>query len=163
MAVEQIRLRTLLKEDEFYRKWFMKPPKIKVSHHTPPWRLMVQKEKGGRWYLKDLPEYAQAFGVVKLRLSEYWDMTIHCKPQGFKPPVLKISGKRIWAPMPLGHRWCMYCRRPTVFRCFRKHPNSKLILSIEEERCSICGARATPMPTFQSTELWPLHAAQSSP
>jgi hypothetical protein len=120
---------------------------------------LVQKDRHGKWFRADLPSYAQAFGGVKLRLSECWDMTIHCKPQGFKPPVAKVNGKKIWIPMPEGHSWCSFCRRPTVFQYYEKHPNCRFVTP-EELRCLICGARKSFMPEYRSPELWPLPAAQ---
>jgi len=160
METEQIRLFTLLKDDSFYRQWFVKPPKpLKVFHTgAMPWRLIVQKEKGGKWYRKDFPTYTEAFYAVKVRLPEYWDMAIHCKPQAFNAPVVKINGKRIWAPMPEGHRWCVYCRRPTVFVYVHRHHMMKYKVSAEEARCLMCGARGIAMKEFHSPELWPLRA-----
>ena len=164
METGQIRLYTLLKDDPYFRKFFTTPPKpLRVVHFGAlPWRLIVQKEKGGRWFKKDYRTYAEAFHAVKPRLSEYWDMTIHCKPQGFNAPVVKVGKKRIWLPVPPEHRWCIYCRRPTVFiHCYRHHM-MKYQVNVEEARCLMCGARAKPMREFHSPELWPLPAAQLS-
>lgn len=159
---EQIRLRTLLKDDVYYRKWFCKPPTIRVVHTTPPWRLFVQKEKGGPWFKKDFPTYAQAFHAVKLKLPEYWDMAIHCKPQAFKPPVVRIAKKKVWNPIPEGHVWCGYCRRPTVFFFYRKHPNMKGT-SVGAMRCQICGVRETFLTRYPIGGVWPLHVVRSMP
>ena len=153
--VEQMRLRTLLKEDEFYRRWFQKVPTITVKHHTPPWRLFIQKEKGGPWMRLDLPEYVKAYAAVRSKLSVYWDMTVHSKPQAFRPPVVKISGKRYYLPMPEGHDWCVYCRRPTVFDYFVYH-HTMVACNQNEERCSICGGRKEGMTQYHSPLAWPL-------
>jgi len=162
VETQQIRLFTLLKDDTHYRHYFTKPPKpLRVFHTNPdPWRLIVQKDKGGKWFKKDFPSYAEAFHAVRPRLSSYWDAAIHCKPQAFNAPVVKIDGKRIWLPMPEGHRWCVYCRRPTVFGYCTRHHMSKYSLPAEELRCLMCGARAQAMREFPSPELWPLPAAQ---
>jgi hypothetical protein len=160
---EQIRLRTLLKDDEYYRKWFTKEPTIKVHHTKPPWRLFVQKEKGGPWYKKDLPTYAKAFAAVKLKLPEYWDMTIHCNPQPFKPPVVRIGKQKVWNPLPPGHLWCAYCRRPTVFKFYRRHPNMRGLVMEGEMRCQICGVRDKFLPHYPITGGWPLHVVRSTP
>lgn len=157
--MEQIRLRTLLKEDELYRKWFLKEPKIRVLHSTPPWRLFVQRDRGGRWARVDLPAYTKALGAVKLKLPDVWDMAIHCKPQAFNPPQVKLKGKKVYLPMPPGHRWCVYCRRPTRFLYFEHHPNMKHV-NPEEKRCLICGARALGMPEFDSPLSWPVTLGQ---
>jgi hypothetical protein len=154
MTENQIRLRTLLHDDVMYKKWFVKVPTLKVVHCTPPWRLFIQKEKDGRWGKIDIPSYPKALAAVKLKLPEVWDMAVHCKPQACKPPVLKVAGKRVWMPMPDDHRWCVYCRRPTLFLYFNKHPNLKFI-NPEEERCLICGARSLNMREFQSPVPWP--------
>jgi hypothetical protein len=159
---DQIRLRTLLKDDLYYRQWFCKPPTIRVVHSTPPWRLFVQKERGGRWYKKDLPTYAQAFAAVKLKLPEYWDMAIHCKPQAFKPPVIRVGKKRVWNPIPEGHVWCGYCRRPTVFRNYKRHGNMKG-LTKGDLRCQICGVRESFLTQYPIAAGWPFLVAQSMP
>lgn len=160
---EQIRLRTLLKDDEYYRKWFTKEPTIKVHHTKPPWRLFVQKEKGGPWYKKDLPTYAKAFAAVKLKLPEYWDMAIHCKPQAFKPPVVRVGKKKVWNPIPEGHIWCAYCRRPTVFYFYRRHPNLRNFISEGAMRCQICGVRMEFLPSFPIVGVWPLRVDRLLP
>lgn len=152
----QIRLRTLLKEDTFYKQWFMRPPTITVHHTLPPWRLFVQAEQGGRWQRVDLPGYVKAYAQVKLRLPDAWDMTIHCKPQGFRPPVLRVDNKKQYMGMPQDHTWCVHCRRPTIFKYFTKHPNLPYRCDPEESRCGICGARRSTMKEFHSTLAWPL-------
>ncbi len=154
-SMPQIRLRTLLKEDEAFKQWFMKPPTITVVHSTPPWRIFVQMEREGSWARADYRTYAEAFRGVKSRLPEAWDMTIHCKPQGFKPPVLRYQGKKVYAPVPEGHIWCDFCRRATIFGYYSRHRNLGLVSS-EEERCGICGTRKSSLPRRSLSPLaWP--------
>jgi len=164
METAQIRLFTLLKDDPIYRQYFTKQPKpLRVFHTSDkPWRLIIQKEKEGKWFRADYPSYAQAFHTLKPRLSEWWDAAIHCKPQAFNAPVVKVNGKRIWAPMPEEHVWCVYCRRPTVTIYCHYHHMSKYRLPIEEPRCLMCGARRQAMRKFPSPELWPLHVGNLS-
>lgn len=154
---EQIRLKTLLKDDVYYRAWFLKPPKLRVVHHTLPWRLFIQKEKDGRWAKVDLPSYAKALAAVRLKLPEVWDISVHCKPQSSNPPVLKISGKKVYNPIPEGHEWCGYCRRPTVFKVFGRHPNHKY-RSEPSMRCTICGVRLEFLKRLSISHNWPLLA-----
>jgi hypothetical protein len=158
---EQIRLRTLLKDDVYYRQWFQKEPTIRVYHTKPPWRLFVQKEKGGSWFKRDYRTYPEAYAAVRLKLSEYWDMTIHCKPQSFKPPVVKVGKQKVWNPLPPGHLWCAYCRRPTVFKFYRRHPNMGVVME-GEMRCQICGVRDKFLPHYPITGGWPLHVVRST-
>jgi len=153
--VEQITLRELLR-DPIYRKWLAKKPKIRVVHSTPPWRLYVQKEQGGKWARVDIPGYAKAYGAVSSKLSEYYDMALSCKPQAFRPPIVRVGKKRYYYPSPPGHRWCGYCRRPTIFKRFTKHHAHKgRILPDYEVYCSICGARGAGQKQYKSTLTWP--------
>lgn len=156
--MQQIRLRTLLKEDTFYRRWFMKPPTLTVLQRADatPWRLFVQHEEGGRWSKVDLRTYHRAYAEARVRLPEVWDMTIHSRPQAFRPPILKQGKKRIYLPIPDGHKWCVYCRRPTVFAYFDRHPNIRMTINPEELRCLICGARSAGMKEYPQTFDWPL-------
>lgn len=151
---QQIRLRTLLKEDTIYKQWFMKPAEITIFHSTPPWRIFVQKEEGGPWARGDAPTYAKAYTAVKLRLPDVHDMTIHSKAQRFRPPVIKVGGKRVYLPMPDGHDWCELCRRPTVFRYFKKHPSIGAV-DPEQLRCTICGIRKEALKRYRSPLSWP--------
>lgn len=159
--MQQITLRELLKDPE-YRKWFSQPPAITVSHHTPPWRFFAQREEGGRWAKAELDTYRDAYSAVRLRLPEYFDMAIHCKPQGFKPPIVVIDGKKSWMPLPDGHYWCVYCRRPTVFSYFSSHPAMpKVTIADYELRCSICAARLAGMRVFKPKFSWEHYRAAS--
>jgi hypothetical protein len=153
--MEQIRLRTLLKEDEIFREWFKRPPTIEGLSTTPPWRLYIQAEEGGRWARGDLRTYAKAYAEVNSRLRDAWDMTIHCKSRLFKPPVIKKGKATFWLPTPEGHDWCCYCRRAVVFRTFTHHPAIKYGCDPEILRCTICGARQISMPRTNSILPWP--------
>jgi len=155
----QIRLRTLLKEDRIYRAWFQKVPTLTIMYSAPPWRLYVQKEKDGPWSRVDLRGYVKAYTQVRLRLPEVWDMCIHSKGQRFKPPIVRKGTKRVYAPMPEGHLWCELCRRPTVFKKFRKHPALKYMDNSDEIRCSICGAKASSMGKYKSPLTWPIQSS----
>lgn len=158
MIEPQMRLRDLLKNDPIYKAWFMKPPKITNAHSGIPWRLFVQREEGGPWARKDLRGYPEAYSQVKLRLSETHDMTIHCKPQHFQPPVVKIKGVKHYNPVPFNHTWCSLCRRPTRSIFVERHPNfgKKYTLNAEEPRCLICGCRRVGMKEYHSSLSWPL-------
>lgn len=152
---KQITLRELLK-DPIYRKWFSKKPRIRVVTQAPPWRLYVQREEGGRWARADIRGYAKAYGAVASKLSEYYDMALHSKPQHFPPPIVRVGKKRYYYPCPPGHRWCTLCRRPTVFKNFRKHHAFPgMALADYEKYCSICGARAAGQKQYRSSLTWP--------
>jgi|SRR5580765_7726705 len=153
--MEQIRLRTLLAKDKFYKAWFSRPPKLTAFHTTPPWRLYIQSSHGGPWARVDLKAFPKAFNEAVRRLPEAWDMAIHCKPQAFMPPVLKAGKQHVWLPMPDGHNWCEYCRRPTVFKFFKRHPAIHQIINPDELRCSICGARLESMRKIKTPLTWP--------
>lgn len=156
MADRQIPLRELLRQDRHYKAWFQKIPIIKVQAASPPWRLFIQKEQGGPWAKADLPSYPKAYEALRLRLPDCYDAAIHSKRQLFSPPILRQNGEKFRLPMPGGHRWCSLCRRPTIFRRFRRHPNLGIITNPEDARCTICGMRAEGMPNFRSSRAWPL-------
>ena len=152
---KQIRLRSLLKQDEIYRQWFMKPAVITIFHSSAPWRLYVQAEESGPWARGDTRSYAKAYTGVKLRLPDAHDMAIHSKAQRFRPPVIKVAGRRMYSPMPEGHDWCELCRRPTVFKRFRKHAAIGFV-DPEELRCTICGIRRESLTKYpRSAMSWP--------
>lgn len=157
--MEQIRLRTLLKEDELFRVWFMKPPTLTALVHTPPWRIYIQAEQGGRWARGDIPSYAKAVAQINSRLRDAWDMTIHCKPQQFKPPVVRKKGHTFWLPLPEGHEWCSLCRRAVIFNTFNKHPALKFGCDSTVPRCTICGMKQESMRRFPSELRWPAKLA----
>lgn len=157
--MQQMRLRTLLKEEPIFLAWFMKPPTITNFHAGPPWRLYVQKTQGGPWARGDLPSYVKAYTQVKLRLPEAWDLAIHSKGQHFKPPTVQKGTKKYWLPMPEGHAWCSLCRRPVVFKTFTKHPALKYGCDPTFPRCSICGMQQGSMRRFPSPLSWPVTLA----
>lgn len=155
----QITLRELLREDPIYKQWFMKVPKITVAGNTPPWRLFVQMEEGGRWATAILPSYPKAYAALKLRLPDLYDATIHSRRQHFAPPVVRIGDKKHRMPMPEGHEWCELCRRPVVFKYFSKHPNLGIV-SHDYLRCTICGMRQVAMKRYRSRLSWPAKSAK---
>jgi hypothetical protein len=156
--MEQIRLRTLLSKDKFYKAWFSKPPTLKVLHHTPPWRVYVRKEQQGSWARVDVEAFGKAHNEIVRRLPDYWDFALHSKCQAFLPPVLKAGGKHVWLPMPDGHNWCEYCRRPTVFKFFKRHPAIRQVINPDDLRCGICGARLQSMHKIKTPLTWPAGA-----
>ena len=159
----QIRLRTLLKEDELYRDWFKRIPELEGLITTPPWRLYIQAEEDGRWARGDIRTYAKAYDEVKSRLSDAWDMTIHCKARQFKPPVVRKGQATFWLPMPEEHGWCSLCRRPVIFRTFSRHPALRYGCDPTVTRCTICGIQENSMTIIRSPLPWPAKSAKPSP
>jgi|SRR5690606_1906910 len=156
----QITLRELLK-DPNYRAWFTKIPKLRVVHHTPPWRLYAQREEGGKWARKDYRTYPEAYNAVRSRLQEFHDLIIHCKPQAFPPPIIEFQGRKFYLPPPPGHLWCVYCRRPTVFGFFSKHhamPGRPI--PDYDLRCGGCGARHAGMKPYKSKLDWETYSGR---
>lgn len=161
--MEQVRLYDLLKYDKFFRKWLGKEPKLTVyqAPTAKPWRLFIQEEKGGSWKRGDTQSFGKALRLLTLKLPEVHDLALHCKPQGFNPPRLKLGKEKFWLPGPTDHRWCIYCRRYTLFDYFNRHPNMIHIpVNPEVRLCLICGAREEPMPIFDTSLLWPLSVGQ---
>jgi len=140
-----------LLEDPIFREWLKKKPIVTVPGVQRPWRLYIKLD-GKQWARKEFALYASAYNYLlrRIKAGGVQDAAIHSKRQPFKPPVVKVDGKKRWWPMPPGHRWCGLCRRPTKFAHFRKHHALPVYLcSPYEKRCSICGVRE------ESTKLYP--------
>lgn len=156
-----------LVKDPTYRKFLETKPKTpKISRDkrmqtSPPWVVFVQREPDGPWAKKECWKYSEAFKVFKHWLKKgAHDATIHNKRVPTKPPsrLVRIKGKYVtgsdgkrrqattyvtWKPKLLPedpiHYWCMYCRRPTVFKYFTKHKRIGVVDSTVR-RCCICGS-----------------------
>lgn len=156
-------------KDPFYKAFLTTPPKTpSVSRDpnkckSPPWVVYVQKEANGPWGKKEFWKYSDAFKFFKKALKLHVaDCTINNRRFGFDPPsrMVRIKGKYVkgsdgitrqatkivtWRPQLLPedgeHHWCRYCRRPTVFKYFRKHKALKGVdIDTTTPRCCICGA-----------------------
>lgn len=160
---------------DFFRTKVALPPHLKRAG-VKPWRVYVQREANGKWARKDFDSYAEAANSLLRMLKDgVWDGTLHCRTVSFKPPGrwvnLTKKGKPVWLKkngepvlrdgkkvrkqkfvpmtMPPGHEWCPNCRRPTVFRWFRKHhafvqredAEFKVVFDPSHLRCTICGLR----------------------
>ena len=158
-----------LVKDPVYRKYLETKPHLppiarsKKLMVSPPWVVYVQKETDGPWGKKEFWKYSEAFKFLRRALKAgVHDATINCKRIGFHPPTrfVRIKGKYvvgsdgvqrqatkqvIWQPK-LGdygdHEWCMYCRRPTEFKYYRRHKRLKNLAFIDSSirRCCICGS-----------------------
>lgn len=151
----------LLLEDPIYRKWLKAPPRQpEGSYRQPPWRVWVQRRLNGPWAYKDFETYPKAFNWLIKRRLEFWDAAINCKVKDYRPPIVKKRANeklvlRHYWPGVQDHRWCGYCRRPTLFKHFAKHHNIRRELIIPYERyCSVCGAREKFVKHY-STSLIP--------
>lgn len=152
-----ITLRELLRDDPLYRKWFMQVPHLTIPGLQPPWRVFLQAEERGKWSRLDFPSYPEAYNWLRERLRDNFDACIHSKRQSFKPPVVRFKNKKLWWPCPDAHSWCVYCRRPTVFRLYNKHPALPTV-DPTQRRCKICGARKAGMKQYHTPLVWPLGA-----
>ena len=159
----QVRLSSLLRRDQFFRSWFQKPPTLHIAHALPwsPWRLYIQEKKDGRWAKADFRGYVRAYTELRLRLPEVWDITLHSKAQHFQPPILRIGEDRYYNPVPIAHRWCSLCRRPTMFLYFSRHPALPGIkLDNQVRRCKICGIRENNLKKFPTPLVWPVQSGK---
>lgn len=160
-----------LLEDKAYRDFLKtKPITPAISRDpakmtTPPWVVYVQKEQMGPWGKKEFWKYSEAYRflmkAVKLKVH---DAALNNRRIPCKPPskIVRIKGKFVvnrrgekqqvtkaivWAPkLPEGemdHHWCLYCRRPTIFKYFRRHKALKMpYIDSSTPRCCICGSSA---------------------
>lgn len=159
-----------LVRDPNYRRYLeTKPKEPPISRdprlqQSPPWVVFVQREAGGKWGKKEFWKYSEAFKfMAKALKAKVHDATIHNKRVAFDPPgrFVKIKGQYVtgsdgkrrqatkivpWKPRLADgdpdHHWCRYCRRPTVFRYYRKHKALKMSHPIDSTvtRCCICGS-----------------------
>lgn len=135
----------------------------KNAQKSPPWVVYVQIEAGGRWGKKEFWKYSKAFKFFRAWMKRgAYDATINNKRVPTSPPsrMVRIRGKFIkgsdgkvrqattsvfWKlPSALAidqpeHHWCLYCRRPTLFKFYSKHPRLGAVDGFTP-RCCICGA-----------------------
>lgn len=156
-----------LVKDPTYRKFLETKPKLPAhmrnpeSGQTPPWVVYVQKKTDGPWGKREFWKYSEAFHFFKKALKAgVHDVALNNKRYPYPAPerLARIKGKYVlgsdgvkrqatkyikWLPKlepgDPDHHWCMYCRRPTVFKVFSRHkrlgPVDASVL-----RCCICGA-----------------------
>lgn len=158
-----------LLEDATYKRFFLSQPvlpHIPIQRPTPPWRVYIQLDAGGKWRTKDCWKYTDAFLLVKQYLKTCHDAAIQSRGVAFKPPYRKVkvtkNGKSVmvkgsngevsqmtrivyWKPhIPADegeHLWCPYCRRPTELKWFsRHHAFTGRTFDPGHQRCTICGA-----------------------
>lgn len=156
-------------KDPDYKRFLTTKPKLppisrdKTKMSTPPWVVYVQRDIDGAWGKREFWKYSEAFIFFKraMKLGVH-DATINCRRIGFEPPsrFVRIKGKFIvdrkgvkrqattlvyWKPAAhleaFDHVWCKYCRRPTVFKFYKKHKRLGVVDSTTS-RCCICGASA---------------------
>lgn len=159
----QITMRELL-EDPVYRAWFQKKPGPRSSQS---WRVYVQETEGGPWKKRDFSRWGQAYEFVRWHLKDWHDFALTSLVWDWRPPVVKyyadimlkngrvkkIERRKYYAPMLniMGHRWCPHCRRPTVFKPYRRHHaigNTR----IRKPRCTVCGISETGIKIYLPQE-----------
>jgi hypothetical protein len=161
-TVRQVTLRELL-EDPIYRKWFMKPPEKKTPSR---WRVYAQKTEGGPWSKADFITWGQAYHFVRRHHKQWYDAALCSRVWEWRPPVIRVRTERqvkgrwrkVWVrnyyePMVnmIGHVWCPHCRRPTVFRQFKRHHNVGKAL-VYKPRCTICGIALSAVKQYKVRE-----------
>jgi hypothetical protein len=141
-----------LLSDSIYAKWFATPPK--AQHEYLRWRVYAQKKAGKRWQKKDFLTWEQAFKFFRRHQAEWYNASLTCRNEEWRPPVVKYQGKRQYLKRVIlmeAHRWCGYCRRPTMFGYFTKHhafPKGGIQPKPGDRRCGICGIREVAVKTY---------------
>lgn len=158
----------LVKDSTYKRFLQTKPPLPSPVRRprpdiSPPWVVYVQRKPGGKWGKREFWKYSEAFKFLRRALkASVHDAALNCKRVGFPPPnrFVRIRGKYVvgsdgvrrqqtksvtWKPkLDVGdpeHHWCMYCRRPTVFKWYQRHHRLGVV-DPNVPRCCICGASA---------------------
>lgn len=157
-----------LVKDPTYKRFLQTKPKLppiannKHLQNRPPWVVYVQVKVDGPWGKKEFWKYTKAFDFLKRCLkANVHDATINNRRVPTDPPMrlVRIKGRYVvgsdgvrrqaTTPMPwkprlsgddVGHQWCPYCRRPTVFKFYSKHKALKEYCDPSVRRCCICGA-----------------------
>lgn len=137
--------------DPIYRKWFSTPP------DPPPyvkWRVYVQKKRDKRWRRRDFDTWAEAYKFFRANYKKWYNAALISRNWESRPPVVKYHGKRQYYKKVVlveSHRWCGYCRRPTMFGFFTRHhafPKGGISPVPYFRRCGICGMREENLKSF---------------
>jgi hypothetical protein len=152
LSAEQVSLKELIK-DPIYRQWLKTPP----VGGFPKWakfRVYAQRDRGGRWAKKDFDDFITAYNFLARNLKDWYDAALVSRTYVCRPPVVRVDGKRAYyAPVLTvdGHKWCPYCRRPTVFANFSEHHaffHTNLRPLGFKKRCSVCGISETAIKEY---------------
>jgi len=157
-------MRELLRDPQYREYLKTPPPEPKPYWDRPLWQVYIQEEAGKPWSRYTKLTYKQAWKIfVRAINAGAMDGCIRHPALSFDPPtkIVRIKGKykidgkgrkiqvtrevRWKAPISPDdedHRWCRFCRRPTVFRYYRKHKGFPPGFQIDPDilRCCICGA-----------------------
>lgn len=161
-----------LLEDPVYWNFILQKPKSKAHdqankpHMKGQWVVYFRKHSDSRWKRKSFKKYKDARKFFwHLLKDKYYDFNLGNRRVEQLPPkrIARIKGKFVtdskgvkrqvtkevvWKPKISGdeqhHSWCKYCRRPTIFRYFGKHPALVGLPSVDPNvsRCTICGISA---------------------
>jgi phage pi2 protein 07 len=138
-------LRKQLK-DPIFAAWMAKTPRKdrNPAENIKNWRVLVQKEKGGRWARAEFYTYDEAYAWVMKNLEKYHDLVLTSKLYPFKPPIIrnKVTNKKhfYYPGTSTGEKWCPFCRRMSKFGWFKKHHNVKAYTCGQTKQCHTCGA-----------------------
>lgn len=150
----QVTLRQLLKEP-LYKEWFRKPPVGGFPAWTR-WRVYAKVSPDRGWAKRDFPTFREGFNFLAKNLADWHDAALVCTNMEFRPPVVRIEGKRAYLASVVevpGHRWCGHCRRPTIFGFFSKHhafTKTTINPLPYKKRCSICGISETAIKRYSA-------------
>jgi len=161
-----------LLEDPVYWNFILEKPNLPAmkqagkKHMSGQWVVYFRKTSTDRWKRRSFRKYKEAQKFFwRLHKKKYYDFSLGNKRLETKPPkrVARIKGKYFvnakgkrqqvtklvaWKPKLSGddqhHYWCKFCRRPTIFTHFSKHPALRGLPSVDPNiaRCTICGISA---------------------
>lgn len=149
LLMQQLRFRDLI-EDSLFKAWFYRRPALADVTMARKWRVYVQKQEDGPWGRRDFRSWKKAMKFVKKIEGRVWDLALNCPSHPTRQPIVKTGRKtpkglavrELWV-IPSGHRWCDYCRRPTMFRYFGRHHSVPRNIPVIPyiRMCSICGCK----------------------
>jgi hypothetical protein len=161
-----------LLEDPVYWNFILEKPRSPFHKHAKnnpisgQWVVYFRQSNEDRWKRRSFRKYKDALKFFwRLHKKKYYDFNLGNRRLATPPPkrVARIRGKYVvnskgkrqqvtrevtWKPKISGdeqlHHWCKYCRRPTIFTYFSKHPALRGFPSVDPNisRCTICGISA---------------------
>ena len=136
-------------KDPVFRKWMQRVPKNTGRMPAKNWYVYLRETPDSNWTRKQFALYNDALRYLLEHRKDTYDQALNSKARMYPPPKIrnKKGNIKFKKPVaPIGHKWCPYCRRMTLFQWFSKHPATVKYMSPYDARCSICAFREDSIP-----------------